>query len=183
MEYKGLEIVEFKNSDEMEKWLELNHDKVKGIWIRVYKKGSLIPSITREEFVINGLCWGWIDGLINSYDEISYLQRFTPRGKKSLWSKINVEYVNQLIIEGRMKPGGMYHVEQAKIDGRWDKAYLPPSQMKVPEEFNVLISKKPYALEQFNKLNKQEQYSIAFKFATSSQNNLQKKIIDIKLLA
>jgi uncharacterized protein YdeI (YjbR/CyaY-like superfamily) len=96
---------------------------MKAIWLRIYKKNSGIETVSYPTSVDMALCWGWIDGLTNKYDEVSYLVRFTPRRPKSVWSKINVAKVERLIAQDLMQPTGLEHIVSAKKDGRWDKAY------------------------------------------------------------
>ena len=183
--YKNLDVFSFKNIAEFEKWMAKNYTQTDGFWLRFYKKDSGVVSITYKETVDIILCWGWVDGLINKYDEKSFVVRYTPRRAKSIWSKINVAKVERLIAEHRMQPAGLIHVEAAKKDGRWDAAYEPPSKMKVPDEFMKLLSKHPTALEKFNTLKKSEIYSIAFKLHTTKDINKRstkmKNIVD-KLL-
>ncbi|MFW8695479.1 YdeI/OmpD-associated family protein, partial [Mesorhizobium japonicum] len=104
-------------------WLGRNHDRETELWIRVFKVKSGVASITIPETIDVALCWGWIDGIKKGLDEVSFLQRYTPRGKKSVWSQVNVGNVARLIEEGAMTPHGLKHVEAARADGRWDAAY------------------------------------------------------------
>jgi uncharacterized protein YdeI (YjbR/CyaY-like superfamily) len=177
--YKDLEVLEFQNYETLDKWLSINYDREKGIWLRVFKVNSGISSVSNKEFVIAGLCWGWIDGLINSCDDISYLIRFTPRGTKSIWSKINVNSVNQLIKDGKMMPSGMAQVAAAKNDGRWDRAYEPPSKMVADPILLLELENYPKAKSNFSKLSKQDLYSINFQIATIKKENKIKKILSI----
>src|SRR6266446_2627383 len=128
-------IVRFATAEEWEAWLEKNHTAAAGVWMQFYKKSSGLPTITWEDAVPIALCFGWIDSQAKSLDEKSYLQKFTPRGPKSMWSKINTEHVVRLIKLGKMRPAGIASVEAAKKDGRWDKAYDSPKNMTVPEDF------------------------------------------------
>lgn len=121
--HKDLPVHAFATSEEFEEWLSQNYQQPTGFWMRLYKKATKLPTIQMTDAVDSALCYGWIDGLINAYDEQSYVIRFTPRRPKSVWSKINVAKVEKLIAEGRMQPSGLAHVESAKADGRWDKAY------------------------------------------------------------
>ncbi len=129
--HKDLPIYSFTDKDEFYFWLSQNFENTKGFWLRYFKKGSKIPTILPTEAVDVVLCWGWIDGLLNRYDDISYLVRFTQRRKKSVWSKINVEKVGRLILSGEMQPSGLVHVESAKMDGRWDNAYSSSKKAKI----------------------------------------------------
>ena len=116
-------VREFKTGDAFYKWLKANHDKADEVWIKIHKKGSGLPSITALEAIDVILCWGWIDGIRKGFDDKSFLQRYVPRGKKSVWSQVNQQNVARLIKEGRMTPYGIAQVDAAKADGRWDKAY------------------------------------------------------------
>ena len=115
--HKEIPIISFKDEKEFDRWLKVNHQKDQAFWLRYYKKGSGLPSILPTQAVDVALCWGWIDGLINAYDDISYLVRFTPRRPKSIWSKVNVAKVEKLIDANRMQPSGLHQVNLAKSDG------------------------------------------------------------------
>lgn len=121
--HKELPVYSFTSQADFEKWLSKNFKRETGFWLRFYKKATNIPTVQVGEAVDVALCYGWIDGLLNSYDNESYLVRFTQRRPKSVWSKVNVAKVEKLISEGRMQPSGLAHVESAKQDGRWDAAY------------------------------------------------------------
>lgn len=153
----------FKNSEAFAAWLEKNHDRAKQVFLRIYKKGSGKATITHSEAIDVALCWGWIDAVRLAYDEDSFLQRFTPRGKKSRWSDINRKRVAKLEQEGRMTVHGRLHVDAAKADGRWDAAYLPPSQLQVPADLLAAIEAAPKALAVFKTLNKQNLYALSYR--------------------
>lgn len=159
IEYK---IIAFKTQREFSSWLKKNHDKSDGIWLQLFKKNSGVESITYAEAVEESLCYGWIDSLVHKHDEKSYIQKFTPRRSKSMWSKINIGHIERLTKEGRMKESGLKEVERAKADGRWQKAYDSPTNMKVPEDFLKEISKNKKAKEFFETLNKSNKFYIAF---------------------
>ena len=118
----------FKTQKAFESWLAKNHAKAPGVWLKLAKKGSDVKSITYAEAVEASLCYGWIDGQSKSIDETAWLQKYTPRGRRSIWSKINIGKTEALMKGGRMKPAGLAAVEAAKNDGRWAAAYEPPSQ-------------------------------------------------------
>jgi uncharacterized protein YdeI (YjbR/CyaY-like superfamily) len=164
--HKELPVISFKTAEKFHAWLKVNHAKEQGFWLRFYKKNSGIASIVRDEAVDTALCWGWIDGLINKYDDESYLLRFTPRRPKSIWSKINVAKIEKLTKLGLMQSSGLEQVEKAKADGRWDRAYEPPSKITVPEDFIKLIKKDKMAYSFYLTLNKTNTYAIAFRLAT-----------------
>ncbi len=181
IEKKDYEIIPFKTAEEFRKWLHKNHDKVPGVWIRMYKKASGVPSIVHQDAIPEALCYGWIDGQSKAYDDVSWLQKFTPRGKRSLWSQINRRHIERLTKEGKMQPAGIAEVERAKADGRWDAAYAPPSEMEVPDDFVKEVSKHPKAFEFFNSLNKTNRFAIAFRLATVKKPETRKRRME-KLL-
>src|SRR5688572_31254237 len=113
----------FKDEAAFERWLRAHHDREPELWLKIYKKASGVPTVTYAQALDVALCWGWIDGLKKSYDELSFLQRFSPRKAKSIWSDINRGHVARLIEAKRMTPHGLRHVEAAKANGRWDAAY------------------------------------------------------------
>ena len=116
-------IIFFSTSEEWRQWLEVNYHDLKGVWLRFYKKGLGIASLNYDKALDEALCFGWIDGQVNKYDVESYLQKFTPRRARSIWSKRNTEHIARLEKEGKMRPSGWKEVEAAKADGRWDRAY------------------------------------------------------------
>lgn len=136
-----------------------------GLWVKFAKKGSGVTSMSYPEAVDIALCHGWIDGQARSLDATYYLQRFTPRRKKSLWSRINVDKVARLLAEGRMRPAGLAEVERAKADGRWDQAYAGPATMEVPVELAALLEGPAAAL--FEALDKTNRYAFCQRVATA----------------
>ena len=140
--------------------MKKNHKKASCIWVKSAKKKSGIPSITWDEGVDVALCYGWIDGQAKSLNETYTLQRYTPRGKRSTWSKLNRERVARLIKEGRMQPAGLAEVERAKTDGRWDAAYDPPSTATVPDDLAKALGKSAKAKKFFETLNSTNRYAI-----------------------
>jgi len=165
----------FSQASDWEHWLEDNHAVENGIWIKFSKKGSLVDSVRYAEALDVALCYGWIDGQVKGLDEKSYLQKFTPRRKNSLWSKRNVEHVARLITDGRMQPSGFAEIEAAKVDGRFDKAYDSPSEMQMPEDFLHLLKEYPIANAFFQTLNKTNLYSIAWRLQTASKPETRRK--------
>lgn len=151
----------FKSPKELSKWLQANHATESELLIKMFKKGSGIPSVNWNEVVIESLCWGWIDGVKRSLDDKGYLQRITPRKARSNWSKRNTEHVDRLIIEGRMKEPGLVHVRAAKEDGRWKNAYTA-SEMKVPADFLAALESMPKAKQFYETLTKSNRYAIAY---------------------
>jgi uncharacterized protein YdeI (YjbR/CyaY-like superfamily) len=145
-------------------WLAGHHDREPEVWIKMHKKGSGLASITWLEAVDVALCWGWIDGIRKSFDERSFLQRYTPRGPKSTWSQINRDNVARLVASGRMTPHGLRHVEAAKADGRWAAAHAPmreATEATVPEDLRAAIQANARARKTFATLNKANFFSLA----------------------
>jgi len=147
-------------------WLEKNHAKSAGLWVQLMKKDSGKKSITYAEALDEALCYGWIDGQKRSYDETSWLQKFTPRGKKSLWSKVNQGKIEALDKAGRMKPAGWAAVEAAKADGRWDAAYEPQSKVTIPDDFAALLARNPKAGAFYATLKGASRYAFLFRLQT-----------------
>ena len=175
-----LQIVSFNSPTDFDNWLELNKINTKGIWVRFFKKNSGITTITYDEALDVALCYGWIDGQVKKHDENSYLQKFTPRRPKSMWSKRNVDHITRLDSDGRMKPSGLIEVEKAKKDGRWERAYDSPGKMIVPADFIELLSKNKKAFEFFESLNKTNKYSIGWRLQTAKNPEArEKRIIEI----
>jgi uncharacterized protein YdeI (YjbR/CyaY-like superfamily) len=150
-------------------WLDKNHTKSDGLWLQLMKKDSGVKSVTYAEAVEEALCYGWIDGQKRTYDENSWLQKFTPRGKKSIWSKINREKILALHKSGKLKPAGHAVVEAAKADGRWDAAYDSQKSAAVPEDFTALLEKHPKAKVFFGTLKGASRYAILFRLQTAKK--------------
>jgi uncharacterized protein YdeI (YjbR/CyaY-like superfamily) len=164
-----MQVISFASSEEWRKWIEENHTKSNGVWLRLFKKDSDEKTVTYAEAVEEALCYGWIDGQKNKYDAESYIQKFTPRRPKSIWSKINTEKAERLIQEGKMAKAGMQQVELAKADGRWQQAYDSPENMKMPEDFLQQLSKNKKAKAFFDGLNKANLYAIAWRLQTAKK--------------
>ncbi len=154
-------VREFKDAESFYRWLGRHHDKEDEIWIKIHKVGSGLKSITPREAIDVVLCFGWIDGIRKGFDERSYLQRYTPRRKKSIWSRVNVENVARLIKEGRMTAHGLREVEAAKSDGRWDRAYS--MDMEIPGDLKAAIDAEPKAKAMLAKLSAQNRFALAFR--------------------
>lgn len=143
-------------------WLAAHHASEPELWIKMHKKASGLPSINWQQAVDAALCWGWIDGIRKGFDEKSFLQRFTPRGAKSVWSRINVDNVERLIAAGRMTGHGLRHVEAAKADGRWERAYRI-SGSELPADLAAAIAADPAAAATFATLSAQNRFALAFR--------------------
>jgi uncharacterized protein YdeI (YjbR/CyaY-like superfamily) len=156
-------VFEFESFEAFYAWLRDNHDSADEVWIKVHKVGSGLRSITPKEAIDAALCWGWIDAIRKGFDEKSFLQRYTTRRPKSVWSRINVDNVERLIAAGLMTEHGLEHVEAAKADGRWDRAYAGSREMELPEDLLAAIRADPRALATFEKLNSQNRYVLAIR--------------------
>lgn len=155
-------VHEFKDAQSFHDWLAKHHDRETELWIKIHKKGSDLPSISHVEAIDAALCWGWIDAIRKGFDDRSFLQRYTPRGKKSTWSKVNVDNVTRLIAEGRMTGHGLRHVEAAKADGRWDKAYRI-KDAELPADLRAAIDAEPKAQAMFATLSSQNRFALIFR--------------------
>src|SRR4051812_14541523 len=152
----------FKDVESFYTWLGKHHDKQAEIWIKIHKVDSGLKSITPKDAVDVVLCWGWIDGLRKGFDDKSFLQRYSPRGGKSVWSQINVDNVARLIKEGRMTAHGLAQVEAAKADGRWDRAYSS-KDARIPDDLRAAIDAEPKAKAMLEKLSAQNRFALAFR--------------------
>lgn len=152
----------FEDFQAFHDWLAANHDRETEIWVKIHKKGSGLTSIDWSGAVDAALCWGWIDGLKKSFDDTSFLQRFTPRKPKSSWSQINVDKVAVLTAAGHMRPQGLAHVEAAKADGRWDAAYRV-KDAEMPADLQAAIDADPKARAAFATLSAQNRFALIFR--------------------
>jgi len=161
--------IAFRDQPAFRTWLAEHHREQDGIWLKLAKKGSGIPSVTYAEAVVVALCFGWIDGQARSVDETSYVQRFTPRRSRSKWSKINIGRVEALIAAGEMTPSGLAEVERAKADGRWAAAYDPPSTATVPDDLRVALDANPSASASFSTITSASRYAILFQIGDAKR--------------
>ncbi|MGE0812709.1 MAG: YdeI family protein [Vicinamibacterales bacterium] len=158
----------FTTGRAFEAWLRANHARADEIWLRLYKKHSGTKSITAAQALDAALCWGWIDGLRKAWDDTSFLQRYTPRRPRSVWSQVNRDHVARLTKAGRMQPAGLRQVDAAKADGRWDAAYAPirsASREALPEDLRAAIDANPRARTTFATLNRMNLFALAFRTA------------------
>jgi uncharacterized protein YdeI (YjbR/CyaY-like superfamily) len=163
------DIRSFRNQKDWENWLERHHDKSPGLWIRLSKKGSKLPSVTYGEALESALCYGWIDAQKRADSDQAFLQRFTPRRSRSIWSKINREKVLALTANGRMRPAGLEEVKRAQADGRWDAAYDSPSTATVPDDFQEALDRNPRAKRFFATLSSANRYAILWRLQTAKK--------------
>ena len=164
-----METLEFKSPSVFRKWLTANHDKVDGIWLRFYKAKSGHATVTYAEALDQALCHGWIDGQVKKYDDISWIQKFTPRRARSSWSKRNTEHVARLTKGGHMAPAGLKAVEAAKADGRWAAAYDSPRNAAPPADFLKALGKDKKAKAFFETLNRVNIYAIFYRLQTAKK--------------
>jgi uncharacterized protein YdeI (YjbR/CyaY-like superfamily) len=159
-------IRSFASEAAFETWLATHHDSEPEVWIKIHKKASGLASVTPAQAIDVVLCWGWIDGIRKGFDERSFLQRYTPRGRRSIWSQINRENVARLVAAGRMASPGQAQVDTATADGRWDAAYAPiraTTAATVPDDLRAAIEANPRAKRTFRTLSKQNLFALAFR--------------------
>ncbi len=172
-----MKSVFFQTAGEFRGWLDENHDKELEIWVKFNKKSSGKGGMNRTEALDEVLCFGWIDGIVKSFDEDSFIQRYTPRTKKSMWSKINTANIERLTKEGRMRESGLREVERAKADGRWGAAYDSPINSKIPEDFTEQLKKNKKAEVFFGGLNKTSLFMIAYRLQTAKTSETRERRI------
>jgi uncharacterized protein YdeI (YjbR/CyaY-like superfamily) len=171
-------IKPFKTQAAWETWLAKNFNKSPGVWIRFAKKASGITSVTYAEALDVALCHGWIDGQRKAYDENTFLQKFTPRTPKSIWSKINKAKALALIDQNRMMPGGHAEIEKAKVNGRWDSAYDGFKSSTIPPDLEAAFKKNPKAKKFFATVSAQNRYAVLFRIQTAPKPELRKRRIE-----
>ena len=160
------------------RWLGRNHGDEGGVWLVLAKKGTTEPtSLTYDEALEEALCHGWIDGQVRRRDDATYRQRFTPRRRRSPWSKRNVGLAERLHAEGRLHPAGIAEVERAKADGRWEAAYAGPASIEVPEDLAAALEAEPRAQELFGRLTSRNRYAILYRVTTAKRPDTRAKRI------
>ena len=164
----GLPVLAFADASAWEDWL-IAHADAGGLWLRIAKKGNPTASVTYAEALDVALCHGWIDGQKRGDDAQWFLQRFTPRRARSLWSKINIGHAERLIAAGRMRAGGLREIEAAKADGRWDAAYAGAATMELPAELSAALARDPKAQAAFAALDRTNRYAICWRVATAKR--------------
>lgn len=157
----------FKTPADWAAWLAKNHARAPGLWLRLAKKDSGVRAVTYAEAVEAALCYGWIDGQAKRYDEKTWLQRFTPRGPRSIWSQVNRKKALALIQSGQMQPTGLAAIERAKANGQWDAAYAGSKTMAVPDDLQAALDASPKAKDFFATLNSTNRYAILFRLQTA----------------
>jgi uncharacterized protein YdeI (YjbR/CyaY-like superfamily) len=161
-----LEELPFASAGAWRDWLDANHDSSPGVWVKMAKKATGIPSVDWDQAVDEALCFGWIDGQRRPLDETWFLQRFTPRTKRSTWSKINTARVARLEEAGLMRPAGTREVEAAKADGRWAAAYAGQATAEVPDDLRAALDASPAAAALFAELDSANRYAILYRIGS-----------------
>jgi uncharacterized protein YdeI (YjbR/CyaY-like superfamily) len=159
-------IKSFRTESAFESWLTANHNRETELWLKIHKKGAGMATVTYAQALDVALCWGWIDGTRKSFDEHSFLQRFTPRKAKSIWSQINRDHIARLDAAGRMTPHGQCQVDAAKADGRWEAAYAPmrnATEATIPADLRAAIEANPRARKTFQTLGRQNLFALTFR--------------------
>lgn len=160
-------------------WLAEHHGETDGVWLVLAKQGTVEPtSLGYDDALEEALCHGWIDGQVRRRDEATYKQRFTPRRKRSPWSKRNVGIAERLVAEGRMHPAGHAEIERAKADGRWDAAYAGPATIEVPEDLAAALAAEPQAQDTFERLTSQNRYAVLYRVTTCKRAETRRRRID-----
>jgi len=164
-----LPIISFETQQDWERWLTEHHTETEGLWLKIAKKEVGISTVNYAEALESAICYGWIDWQKASFDDKYWLQKFTQRRAKSIWSKVNCTKALALIAEGRMQPAGIRQVELAQADGRWESAYESQSKITIPDDFQKELDNNPKAQEFFTTLNSVNRYAILFRIQTAKK--------------
>ncbi len=174
----GIRIALFEDQNAWESWLARNNKLSKGVWLKIARKASTLKSLSYEEALDAALCYGWIDGQKKAYDKDSWLQKFGPRGSRSIWSKINRSKAEKLIQEGRMLPAGLAAVEKAKKNGQWERAYESQKTATPAEDFVKVLNTRPKAKAFFEKLDSHNRYAILFRIHNAKKQETRQRRIE-----
>jgi uncharacterized protein YdeI (YjbR/CyaY-like superfamily) len=174
--FKDLPVMHFESADKFAAWLDKNYDQPAGAWLKLAKKNTGATSVSYTEALDVALCYGWIDGQVQKYDQQYYLQKFTPRRVKSIWSVRNTQKAESLIAAGKMKPAGLAAINKAKADGRWDAAYHSSSSFTMLEDFNKALQASPKASQFYESLSAGNRYAIYFQIQTTGDKGRPAKI-------
>ena len=175
--YKNEPVLPFASQAEWRRWLEENHASHDALWICYAKKSAGIPSVTYAEVIEEALCFGWIDGQAASLSETHYLQRYTPRRKRSLWSRINRTKAEALIASGRMQPSGLREIEAARADGRWENAYASSSVIEIPDILRLALDSSPAAARAFAGLDSRNRYAILYRLTHAKREETRQRLL------
>ena len=173
--FQGLEVHQFSTPDDWLSWLAERHRQHETIWVKFAKKGTGVPSINYEQAREGALRYGWIDGQVRSLDATFYLQRFSPRRARSKWSQFNRGIVEDLTARGLMFESGLEQVRAAQADGRWEQAYAPPSQITIPEDFQLLLDAHPKAAKAYSSLKQMDRYRILYRLHDAKRPETREK--------
>ncbi|MDT7513625.1 YdeI/OmpD-associated family protein [Rhodoferax mekongensis] len=165
----------FETPEQLHAWLRAHHASETELWVRIFKKGTGLPSVAWEDCVLAALTWGWIDGQRKSLDDTSFLQRMTPRRARSGWSQKNVQHAERLIAEGLMQAPGLAQVEAARADGRWDAAYAGSADMVIPEDFLAALQQDPAAQAFYATLKRQQLFTIYYRLNSAKRPETRQK--------
>ena len=168
----------FETPDQLGRWLEQHHADHSELWVRVFKKASGTPSVTWDDLVVTALTWGWIDGQRRALDDVSFLQRLTPRRPRSLWSARNCAIAERLIQEGRMQPPGLAQVQAARQDGRWDRAYAGGASMTLPADLLEALQQEPAAQRALEALSRAQRYSVYHRLQTARTPEIRQRRLE-----
>jgi uncharacterized protein YdeI (YjbR/CyaY-like superfamily) len=174
----GLPIIGFETKSEWERWLTENHGASNGLWLKIAKKDVDIDSVSYQDALEVALCYGWIDGQKQTFDDRYWLQRFTPRRPRSKWSRTNRDTATKLMENGQMQPAGLREVERAKADGRWEAAYDSQKTASIPEDFERALASNPLAREFFSTLNSANRYAILYRIQDAKKAETRARRID-----
>ena len=182
---QGLPVLEFRDRDAWERWLQQNHLSADGLWLKIAKKGAPRATVSQADAIQSALCFGWIDGQVGTLDEHFYRQRFTHRRPTSKWSQINRQRATDLIEQGLMRPEGLEEVRRARADGRWDAAYEPQSRSTVPDDFQQALAANPIAAEFFATLTGVKRYAFLYRIQDAKRPETRARRIEqfVRLLA
>jgi uncharacterized protein YdeI (YjbR/CyaY-like superfamily) len=175
----GLPILPFSSKTAWERWLAKEHTKAPGLWLKLARKESRLATVTYAEALEVALCHGWIDGQRRSFDATYFLQRFSSRGARSKWSRINCASAERLILAGKMKPRGQAEVDRAKKDGRWEAAYPSPRNATIPEDLRRALKASPKAERSFESLDGTNRYAILFRLHDAKKPETRARRIEI----
>lgn len=178
---KEYQTLPFASPALWEQWLSAHHDQCAGVWIKMAKKASGIASIAHDGALDVALCYGWIDGQRKTLDDSFFLQKFTPRRPKGLWSQRNVEKIAALMATGRMRPAGLAEVAAARRDGRWEAAYASPQNMTIPADFQQALAENERARATFDSLSRSDAYAIAWRLVTAKKPETRQRRFDTLL--
>ncbi|HSJ10238.1 MAG TPA: YdeI/OmpD-associated family protein [Longimicrobiales bacterium] len=171
-------LVEFGTRAEWEAWLDANHATRRGLWVKLSKKDAPVATVSRADVLELALCYGWIDGQAKSIDDHYWMQRFTPRTKRSRWSQVNRAAAEALIESGLMRAAGLAEVDAAKADGRWASAYAPPSRITVPDDLQRALDREPDAQRSFDSLDSRNRYAILYRIQDAKKPETRQRRID-----